>query len=652
MRLRVPIKMPLIGPLIVLIYARYSTDEQNPRSIADQVAYCTRFLESLGIPNVKIEVIDDPGISGEEVYRSGINQVRDGIPAVRWHLILGEDCSRFFRNETAAGNLFQSAVDHGIRIIGINDDVDTGEEDWEDDLSNAMREHAGNNRRISKRVKRGLAGLWEMGAAIGPLRAGYQRTPTHPATKHDPEEGPFFDAIDPRWQPTLRETYERIARKEPPWSVAKWLTDKGLPKCSNSTKEEWTDKNVIALIRRKVYRGLEEYRVTISVKRHLTGKHVQVANDESEVWTREMPHLRIVEDALWYEANDAIDERCTRKATASGSDHPLAGLPRDSRGPLSGLFFCKICGGKMWQEGRAEGGYRCSNAIEGRCWNKASALKKDVHDKLAEVVADRILSSAGTLQAVVAALRDKLKKNETLEAELANARLTLSKTTQAVDGVMRAIEACATNADRQSTTELLVQRLRQRQEEQARAKAALERLESLKNEPACLPSEAELRELVEESARRFLEFDQATGVFLRRLIPRIDAVPFRQYGCNKVVLRARFDLRIAGLLPAQILSYFEGTATGLETATVSVEKHEVDLFHRSGPPTHFAEALRLQEVDGLTLVEIGRKLGVSKRNAHLAVQYGKELRASGLSDPFLELTEKPAAASRWRFRSA
>src|SRR4051794_82468 len=94
-RLRVPIAK-LTVPLLILIYARYSTDEQNPRSIEDQVAFCRRFIESLGLTDVRIEVISDEGKSGELRSRPGIDQVRAGISARRWYLILGEDCSRFF----------------------------------------------------------------------------------------------------------------------------------------------------------------------------------------------------------------------------------------------------------------------------------------------------------------------------------------------------------------------------------------------------------------------------------------------------------------------------------------------------------------------------------------------------------------------------
>ncbi len=43
-RLLTPIERPAGRRLRVLIYARYSTEEQNPRSIDDQFTFCIAFL--------------------------------------------------------------------------------------------------------------------------------------------------------------------------------------------------------------------------------------------------------------------------------------------------------------------------------------------------------------------------------------------------------------------------------------------------------------------------------------------------------------------------------------------------------------------------------------------------------------------------------
>ena len=52
----------------------------------------------------------------------------------------------------------------------------------------------------------------------------------------------------------------------------------------------------------------------------------------------------------------------------------------------------------------------------------------------------------------------------------------------------------------------------------------------------------------------------------------------------------------------------------------------VDLFPMSAGPKYGREALRLKEEGQLGLTAIGRKLGITKRCANLAVKYGKEMR--------------------------
>jgi hypothetical protein len=218
-----------------------------------------------------------------------------------------------------------------------------------------------------------MDGLWRMGAAIGLLRPGYLRRATQPATATERAKGPHFDEIDPQWKDVIVETFTRVSNGEALWLVAKWLTDVGLPKCSNSTnRKEWSEKNVIALIRRQIYRGVELRSETITERKLRSGRRVQRRNDHPEM--REMEHLRIVPDWLWFKANKAIDNRQRKRDRARGASHPLAGIPRDSRGPLARCFVC-FCGAKMYGDGRQEGGYRCSAAKQGLCWNKATTLR-------------------------------------------------------------------------------------------------------------------------------------------------------------------------------------------------------------------------------------------------------------------------------------
>ena len=128
-------------------------------------------------------------------------------------------------------------------------------------------------------------------------------------------------------------------------------------------------------------------------------------------------------------------------------------------------------------------------------------------------------------------------------------------------------------------------------------------------------------------------------------------MPFQQFGSNLVVLRAKFELRQVDLLPAQWQALFTGMSPGPIRVPVAARAMTVDLFKRSAGPGYFARALEMAEA-GKTLVEIGQALGITRRQAHIALQYGRDLSRAGLTDPYVELKKAPGAASRWRFRKA
>jgi len=623
--------------------ARYSTDEQNPRSIEDQVAYCKRFLATLGITDVEIEVIYDPEMSGELIFWPGIDQARDGIRNRRWDVIIVEDSSRLFRNEVACVELVGLAVDDEIRVIAINDEVDTAEEGWDDRLYEAARHHAITNRHTSKRIKRAHEALWDMGAAVGLLKPGYRRLPSRPATDRDPEEGPFFDELDPQWAPIVRDAYVRIAGGESTWLVARWLTDVGLPKTPNSTKTEWTQCNVIDLIRRPDYRGHQRLRLTVSRKEYRTGKRKAGRNDPDKVLVREMPELRIVEDWLWQKANDAIDAREHRRGVPSGRDHPLAGIPRDSRGPLSGLLVCGACGGKVVAEGRLEGGYRCGHARRGGCWNKATALRDKTHQYLAgaingvmealDVEIDRLIARAGEMLGDAGHRKNRRAELRQRDAELCQVLARLAEAVERAD----------------QPPEVLVVKIEAREAELARVRAEGEQLDTQDTQRA-LPTREEVCARIRELVRAVTEMDRSTRDELEGLVGQIRMVPFQQFGSHKVVLRAKFELRLSALLPLRTRVALAGLCDGPLADRFEKIPMIVDLFDPSTGPKYGLETVSLMDKFGRKPTRIALELGINKRQACIALDYGEALRAASLRDPFVELTEPPDAASRWRLR--
>lgn len=629
--------------LRILLYARYSTEEQDASSIADQFRKCRQLLTQYNVTEPVITELHDAELSGELLQRPGIDEVAKGIQNGAWDLIIVEESSRLFRAIAPALTLVGHAVDAGIRVICINDEVDTMDDSWQDRLTEALAHHARSNRFAALRIKRKHDALWATGAAIGLLRPGYFRVATTPASLGAKARGPFFDHKDPQWEPTIIELYERIADEQPPWAVAEWLNTTGLPKCSNAFSHEWNAKVVIALIRRPDYRGIQLYRDKVVQKQHSTGKHLLVKNrDEAARLTREMPHLRIVSDALWASANAAIDARTAVRSVPKGK-HPLAGIPRDSRGPLSTIFFCGICGGKMYQDGRGEGGYRCSGAKSGACWNKASADRRIVHAEIGKAIVERILESSKQLAVVAESVSRKMEVERSVGTQLAESRVRLQRAEQKLEKVAKLVERLEDDAEAFMAIE---GKLRAAGAEVSKYRLECERLGAMQLKEAELEiSEEAIHRGIREAASRLLDLDSGTAGKLRELVSRIEAFPYSQITSAKVVLRAKFTLNLVCLLPeclSRMLEYDETTDGELRTVILVV-----DLFNPSNAPKYAMQAVALQE-KGLVLEKIGEELGISKRSAHLAVQYGRAMIDRGLTDPFVELAEPPTNASRWR----
>jgi DNA invertase Pin-like site-specific DNA recombinase len=618
---------------------------QKKRSIKAQIEYCQRFLTELGVVDCRIRTLADEGLSGELRSRPGIDQVWAGVKARAWDLVLVEDASRLYRDEVACLDLIRLAVDQEIRTISINDRFDTNEEGWEERLKDVAQHHARNNHYVSYRVKRAHEELWEEGAAIGLLKPGYRRVPSVPASEDGPEEGPYFDEVDPRWTPKIKEAYERIAAGESPWSVADWLTAIGFPKAANCHSTRWTDKNVVALITREDHRGWQVYRDCISKKEYSSGRHKAKPNDPDKVLSREMPHLRIVEDWLWYAANAAIQARAHAWESPRGKDHPLYGIPRESRGPLSGVLVCGCCGAKMRVDGRIEGGYRCAQVRSGGCWNRTTALRDKTHQWLSQAIATKLQTLGPSLDRLRNDAAQLLEDDGKRESRIVRLKQKKTKLEAVRERLLHAIE------HGKQTSETLVARLETHEERWERVCAKLERLK--RKEKLCLPpTREEIADRVGQILDSLAKMDRSSRDPLKTLVGTIRAVPCQQFGGNKVVLRAKFELHLAALLPPRTR-----VALGALGGSQSHEPFEtipmvVDLFEPSTGPKHGLAALSLREEQHLGLTAIGKQLDISKRQAHIAVEYGKTLREAGLVDPFVELTKAPQAASRWHTRKS
>lgn len=647
MHLRQPIEMAFGRPTKALIQARYSTEEQRQTSTEDQIANCRRFLadnlpRDVELDQLVIEVIREPEVSGELLSRPGINEIWSGIESKRWDLIVSEESSRLYRHMTFSHQLFNTAVDAGIRILCPTDYIDTTDEDWPERLSSSQSQHSRANYYNRSRIKRAHQGLWERGAALGSLKVGYRRRPSKPATASAPAEGPYYDEVDEETAAVVREIFDRVAGGEPLWAVADWLTSIGFSKGSHGQKPEWYARNVIELIRRLDYRGEQTFRKKISKQQLTTGRSKLVRNSADAVLTRQAPHLRIVSDHVWYEANAAIDRRRSRLAVPSGADHPLTGKPRDSRGLLATIFVCGICGGPMHGEGRNEGGYRCARAKNYECWNRTTGIREHVHDAVITAVVQAVMSLADCREKLVARVLEIHASGGDLAASQRALQSEESKLTSSIANICLAIEKGGV------AMESLVERLVTRERDLKVVRSRLAELASRTQDRKPPPTADDILRHLESLQTGLATGDRRAGVILRQLlVGPIRAIPHQQFGSDKVVLRAEFDLVLAQSLPAVVAeSIASDPDTALSEPLLVRQQILVDLFTPSALPRHAAAAYELAKA-GLSRVKIGEALGFSKRQAQFCIRLGEKMATAGVTDPFVRLTERPEKVSRW-----
>jgi len=647
MHLRQPIRMPVDRPLSVLIHARFSTDEQRQSSIDDQVASCRRFLNE-NLPKgtkprqIAVEVIQEPEVSGEIADRPGINQVWAGIEAIRWDIIIAEESSRLYRHHTKAGELFESAVDAGIRVICPSDYIDTSDEDWPDRLHMCQMQHTRSNFYTRRRIARAHDGLWARGAAIGNTVIGYKRRPTVPATETEPAKGPFYDEIEPEKAEVIKEVFQRIANGEQAREVGQWLDSIEFPKAKWARQAKWTAANVNAIIRRTMYRGFETFRVKRSDRKLRTGKSVYVWNDPDKVETRVSEHLRIVSDALWYRANEVVDKRRVFQKPIRGAGHPLRGTSRERRGLLSGVFVCGVCGAKIYSYGKKNGSFRCSAATSGKCWNRVYCMRERTEQAVLEAVVNEVLSLEGCREAVLARVRKLHANGGAIAAELKR----LEKQEQRLEGAIERLAVAVESGD--GSLSSLTTRLSDRERELAIVRAERQELEERARVRKKLPSKATLLEHLEAVKGQLLEDETRATVILRQLLDGpIKVVPYMRVDGKRVVPRLEFTINLVAAFPAEVNGPLGLDAiAGNEPPALLQRQLLVNAFFEPHLVKHTNYILN-RRAAGVTYKAIAKEIDLTEEHMENIAKILRMMEEQGLSEPYWRVTEKPAHVPRW-----
>jgi site-specific DNA recombinase len=102
------------------IYARFSSELQDERSIIDQVAMARKYAESRGL--IVADVYQDAAISGAStINRPGLLRLLADSAATKFDIIVTESLDRLSRSQADIAALYEKLTFHGTRIETLAD---------------------------------------------------------------------------------------------------------------------------------------------------------------------------------------------------------------------------------------------------------------------------------------------------------------------------------------------------------------------------------------------------------------------------------------------------------------------------------------------------------------------------------------------------
>ena len=350
------------------IYARYSSDLQTDASIEDQVRLCKEKAESESWQIV--ECYTDHGISGSSVMlRPGVQRlIQDGMEG-KYDVLIAEAMDRLSRDQEDIAAIYKRMQFAGIRIITLSEGEINNLHVGLKGTMNAMF-----LKDLADKTRRGLRGRVEKGKSGGGLTYGYDVVKAFDANG-EPVCGER--KINTEQAAIVVRIFKEYLAGMSPKSIAKQLNKDGIP-CPSG--KEWGASTIYGnrqrgtgILNNELYIGQLVWNRLRYIKNPDTGKRVSRLNDEKDWIRKDVPELRIIDQALWDKVKEKQGEIRKQHSEFWGKQRP--------KNLFSYLLKCECCGGGYSKVSKDHFG--CSTARnKGTCNNRLTIRQ----DKLEEAV--------------------------------------------------------------------------------------------------------------------------------------------------------------------------------------------------------------------------------------------------------------------------
>lgn len=392
----------------VAVYARYSTADQSPASIQDQIRRCQKTLAAEGIVAEKEYIFQDSAISGSasaQKKRVGYADLIRAIQNGQITCLVADELSRLSRDLAEIGTLRDLIVRKNVLFFTVNG-LDSRSPGWGIRMlfSGVMGQEEVLN--LRHMTKRGMQGQLDRGFMLAAPAYGYrgvQVDATGQPAVGDDIVGTIWK-IDESTAAVVCQIYQERSQGKSLNGIARMLNTSGIlpPRPRQGEKSVWLASTVLQILKNRIYTGIFVYRGSASY-RYQAAKTGEDTEKETE-YSR--PELRIVSDEIWHSCN------------ANKGDNHSGGKPINAH-ILNGLVYCGVCGGILALSASSKKNrvLYCANcqrkkAVGADVETQTTAVSvKGVEELLKQVLLET-LSEPDVMDAFRAVLRSKLMNGE------------------------------------------------------------------------------------------------------------------------------------------------------------------------------------------------------------------------------------------------
>ena len=382
------------------IYARYSSENQRPESIVDQVAACRRLATERDFTVLDDQIYADQAQSGARKDRQGLSALLASAVARRFDVVLVDDLSRLARDNYLMLSILAELHFEGIRVVSVADGLDS--EDQEATLSIQIRGifNELQLRDLKQKTLRGQRGQKERGFSVGERTFGYKSVPVGEMRmdkKGRPRpDGYKMEIYAPEAAVVLR-IFKSFADGQSLTAIVRTLNQEGVPGRIRSSKG-WSPATITRILGNEKYTGRWVWNKTESRRDPRMGRGRRFEKPQSEWVVHEDQALRIVPQQLWQTVQDRRKE--LRRTWPGGKGRRGFSRDQGSRQKhypshlLSGTMSCGVCGATIAQvSGKSGGYYGCLAATKGACDNRMLVRRKLAEDVILDAVRGQLASA-------------------------------------------------------------------------------------------------------------------------------------------------------------------------------------------------------------------------------------------------------------------